>query len=259
MIAVRFKLCLSVLEPSPTEGASGVGIPKNQQLRPDNERSLPCFCESMESIKMLVFTLIEPGRMVCRGVRLLALLVLVAIPSRVHAQVSVSQGVTVLTGHFNPDGGGRADMAIFGQAESPLTMEWGNSDGTFSAVTSSLDPAFLYWISQPGVQLLAAAFHGTGFTDFAAFGGPCPGVLIEAANGDGTFTYRQSGLPQFTAEAALPGSKFVVGVFAGAAYFGGQDIAVLGTDGSLTLSLTNRDGTARQGPVKIALTSVSSC
>ncbi|MGI8988760.1 MAG: FG-GAP repeat protein [Bryobacteraceae bacterium] len=44
---------------------------------------------------------------------------------------------------------------------------------------------------------------------------------------------------------SLPGSKFLVGDFNGDGF---QDLAVLGTDRSITLSLSSRDGTSRQAP-----------
>jgi len=68
-------------------------------------------------------------------------------------------------------------------------------------------------------------------------------IYVEAANGDGTYTLRTNYVPQFAAEAQIPGSKFLVGDFNGD---GLKDLAVLGTDRTITFSLSNRDATSRQ-------------
>jgi len=66
---------------------------------------------------------------------------------------------------------------------------------------------------------------------------------VELANGDGTYTLRSSYLPQFVAAVQTSGSKVLVGSFNGT---GRPSLAVLGADRSLSLALSNVDGTFKQ-------------
>jgi hypothetical protein len=68
---------------------------------------------------------------------------------------------------------------------------------------------------------------------------------VEAANGNGTYTLRANNVPQFIAEAQLPGSNFFLGDFNGD---GLQDLAVLGADRILLASISRQDGTSSQAP-----------
>src|SRR5207248_1112695 len=131
-------------------------------------------------------------------------------------------------GDFNGDG--LQDLAVLGTDHS-ITFSLSNREGTSRQASGLLDPTFAYWATQPDVQLVTADFHGSGFSDLAIIG-PFPGVYVEAANGDGTYTFRANYMPAFGAQSPYPTLFLSVGDFNGD---GLQDLAVLGTDHSITV------------------------
>jgi len=159
------------------------------------------------------------------------------------------QGVKALEGPFNTLGCG--SIALFGvPGWETIPVASSNGDGTFT-VTDAAAPNFQTWASQPGVQMLTGYFTGNPLNPLPPnepkFGIALVGVPgwltipVAAANGDGTFTVTDAGVPNFPEWAATPGVTAVTV----AGEFSLTSIALVGAKGwaSIPLASPNGDGT----------------
>ena len=146
-------------------------------------------------------------------------------------------------------GSGNEDIAQLGATYKQVSLFFGNGKGAFQgapALSSTTDPT-------PGPALLeleaAADIVGNGSTDplFVDDNGAAPYLVSGLSNGSGGFTY-VTALPA----SAVPNIGFIEPVHADFNGDGKEDLLFAGTDDSLSVALSNGDGTFKT-PVALAL------
>jgi hypothetical protein len=138
------------------------------------------------------------------------------------------------------DGDGNLDIAQLSGTYKQLSLFVGNSKGGFNgapalaSTTDSLpEPSYLFLQDVADVQ-------GLGFTSaiYIDTSGDLPQVVTGVSDGKGNFTY-SVGLTS----AAVPNLGFVQPVQADFNGDGKQDLLIANTDGSVSVALSNGDGT----------------
>ena len=160
------------------------------------------------------------------------------------------RGQTMVLGDFTGDG--NTDIAQLGQDYKQVSIFAGNEKGVYlgaaalaSTTDSPLGPAFL--------DLEAAGdIAGNGFTDplFVDASGAAAYVVSALSNGKGSFTYKTA-----FALSAVSDLTYVQPLTADFNGDGKQDMLTAGIKGSLSVALSNGDGTFHT-PVPLTLPSL---
>ena len=152
--------------------------------------------------------------------------------------VDGGSGQSLALADFNGDG--NVDVAQLGGDYKQLSLFFGNGKGSFNgaaALSSTTDamPAPLY------IQLNDVAdVQGKGYTSalYVDSSGANPDVVTGVSDGKGNFTY-VTGL----SASAVPNLAYLEPVQADFNGDGKQDLLIAGTDGSLSVAISNGDGT----------------
>jgi hypothetical protein len=140
-------------------------------------------------------------------------------------------------------------LASLTPGQQRMTLLEGITDGTFTAVTSSLDQTFVNATALPGVKtkIIDFPWHGSGLV---AVGGPWPGVYCEFPNSDmpdttnGAFRACSGYIPQFAALAAK--TDTIITDAADFTQSGFRNALAAINGGQVVVAIAQSDGTWRE-------------